>query len=151
MSNAVFNYLLKYITKDKIKDILAYDEVGSKKDIIAFLTFSETSSYLTSPIIGNTIITDGNIYTTLKIINDVILLHGEFTINISNTNKVLNTYLVKRANDIYQKLNMDIRLFIDYSLSANKYQDKYVTIIGSKAFVIEKKEQLPFANYIIIP
>lgn len=150
MSNSVFNNLLNYIQNDNIEDILNYDNINDKNDIMAFLNASETSTYLTSPIIGHSIISDGNFYTTLKIINDISLLHGEFTLCIGGVNQAINMYLIKRANEIYERLNIDVKIAIDYDFSLNKYKDNYVTIIGREKFVLSLKEKCLYSNYIII-
>lgn len=149
MNNPVFNKLMQYLVLDDITKLKDQEDF-TKEELLAFLQESNTSSYLTSPIIGNTIITDGNLYTTLKIINDLALQQGSFVLLTSKNNERLNNYLVSRACEIYKSLNIDVSLTIYMVQSYDSYIDHYLTLIGNENFVLKGKSLFPYCNYIII-
>ena len=60
------------------------------------------------------------------------------------------TYLVKLANKVYQELNINVVLEIDYSKNYNRYLNELVTIIGSDDFVKTTSIDFPNANQIIL-
>lgn len=152
MNNIIFTKLLEYIydDEDALTTLLQADQLKEKDNIIAFLNSCNTSSYLTSPIIGNSILTEGDIYTTLKLINDLALYQGEYTLYINDENKATNAYLVKRANDIYASLGIEVTIIIDFAQNYNNYLGSPVTLIGSEDFVLTSKEDFPYGNYIIV-
>ncbi len=149
MNNPVFNKLIQYLVLDDIEKLKDEDDF-SKEEILAFLQESNTSSYLTSPIIGNTIITDGNLYTTLKIINDLALEQGSFVLLTSKNHEKINNYLVKRAEEIYKALSINVSLTIYIVISYNDYIDRFLTLIGNENFVLSGKKLFPYCNYIIV-
>ncbi len=149
MSNLVFNKLIQYLVLDDIEKLTDKNDF-SQEELLSFLQDSNTSSYLTSPIIGNTIITDGNIYTTLKIINDLALQQGNFALLISKEYESINAYLVKRASEIYKSLNINVSITLYTLDSYNNYIDRYLTLIGNENFVLSGKKVFPYCNYIIV-
>ena len=101
-----------------------------------------------SPIIGKVIITEGDILSVLKVINDLKYNNGNYILYINNDNISTNTYLVNRANYIYKKMGIDLNIEIDYSYNYNNYLDKLVTVIGSNEFNLESKNDFSNANHI---
>lgn len=156
--NNIFIYrkLLDYIKDDKEAfDILvnADNSLGlspTSDDIINFLEFSSSDKTLDGPIVGKIILTEGDVLTTLRVIHDVIFYEGEFTIHINESNVGVNTYLVKRANKIYQSYNLNITLKLDYATNYNAYLNDLVTIIGSEDFVEVAALDFKNANQIIM-
>ena len=151
MNSLIFAKLLEYIYNDgdAFDTLLRLDKIEEKDNIIAFLN-SRNSLLVTSPIIGNRILTEGDIYMTLRIINSLYLYQGEYILFINDENKATNAYLVKRANDIYTSLGLDTTINIDYAKNYNKYLESYVTLIGSEDFILTSRADFPYGNYIII-
>ena len=137
MKNIIFNKLYKY---------LLLDNLNPNEKLSKFLKDNTINRFFSSPIIGNIIISDGDVYNTLKIINDLAFLKGNF---ILLTKGNINDYFIKRANNIYQDLNLNVSLELknieDYSL----YLDSYLTIIGNEEFVLRIKDSFKYSNYII--
>ncbi len=156
--NNIFIYrkLLDYIKKEREAfDILvnADNTLGlspSSNDIIDFLEFSNDAKTLTAPIAGNILLTEGDVLTTLKIIHDIINYEGEFIIHVNESNVGVNTYLIDRANKIYQDYNLNINLKIDYAPNYNAYLNSLVSIIGSEDFVKVASLDFKNANQIIM-
>ena len=137
MKNIIFNKSYKY---------LLLDNLNPNEKLSKFLKDNTINRFFSSPIIGNIIICDGDVYNTLKIINDLAFLKGNF---ILLTKGNINDYFIKRANNIYQDLNISVTLELknieDYSL----YLDSYLTIIGNEEFVLKIKDSFKYSNYII--
>ena len=137
MKNIIFNKLYQY---------LLLDNLNPNEKLSKFLKDNTINRFFSSPIIGNIIISDGDVYNTLKIINDLAFLKGNF---ILLTKGNINDYFIKRANNIYQDLNLNVSLELknieDYSL----YLDSYLTIIGNEEFVLRIKDSFKYSNYII--
>lgn len=119
-------------------------------EIINYLEFASVGNSLSGPILGNVIITEGDILSILKIINDLSNNTGEYILYINNDNIGTITYLVSRANIIYKELGLDLVIKIDYSNNYNNYIDTLVTIIGSDEFINESKVDFNNANYVIV-
>ncbi len=156
MNNNFYSRLLHIIIEDKegFDTLVEADNVlglnVTSEDIINFLEFASSSNTLNNPIIGNVIITEGDILSTLKIINDLQSHTGLYKIYINNDNLGINTYLISRANMIYQELGLDLKLEIDYSDNYNALLNELVTIVGSEEFILETNEDFPNANHIVV-
>ena len=137
MKNIIFNKLYQY---------LLLDNLNPNEKLSKFLKDNTINRFFSSPIIGNIIISDGDVYNTLKIINDLAFLKGNFLLLTKGN---INDYFIKRANNIYQDLNLNVSLELknieDYSL----YLDSYLTIIGNEEFVLRIKDSFKYSNYII--
>lgn len=118
-------------------------------DIISYLEFSTSNDILNYPIIGNVIISEGDLITILKVIRELVNYEGKYTLYINDDNVGTITYLVKRANSIYKELNINLEIEIDYSKNYNKYLNKLVTIIGSEDFVETASKDFENANKIV--
>ena len=156
MSNNVYKRLLEIIKSEEedFKTLVDADNIlglnVTPEDIINYLKFSQDEKVLNDSIIGNILITEGDILTVLKIIHDIVNYSGKYIIHINDDNIGTNTYLVKLANKIYQELNLNVELEIDYSKNYNKYLNELVTIIGSDNFVKTVAMDFPNAKEIII-
>ena len=155
-NNNVYKRLLEIIKSEEgdFKILVDADNVlgtgVTSEEILNYLEFSQDENSLNSPIVGNILITEGDILTILKIIQDIVNYSGKYIIHINEDNIGTNTYLVKLANQIYQKLNLNVILEIDYSKNYNKYLNELVTIIGSDNFVKTVAGDFPNAKRIII-
>ena len=156
MTSSIYKKLLNMIMAEKNNfDILvsADNVLGlnvSSDDIVNYLEFSNDLNSLNSPIIGNVLITEGDILSVLKIINDLRNNTGEYIIYINDDNLGTISYLVGKANKIYRELEKDISLKIDYSKNYNAYLNTLVTIVGSKEFNKETEKDFSNANHIIV-
>ena len=156
MSNNVYKRLLEIIKSEEedFKTLVDADNIlglnVTPEDIINYLEFTQDEKVLNDSIIGNILITEGDILTVLKIIHDIVNYSGKYIIHINDDNIGTNTYLVKLANKIYQELNLNVELEIDYSKNYNKYLNELVTIIGSDNFVKTVAMDFPNAKEIII-
>lgn len=122
----------------------------SSEDIENILEFSSSTKLLNGPIIGNIIITEGDIKSILLIIHDLVNYIGNYTLFINNDNIGTITYLVKLANEVYEELDMNVKINIDYNNNYNKYLNNMVTIIGSKIFIEEVSIDFKEKNIVII-
>lgn len=156
MINSIYNGLLNMIMAEKENfDVLvsADNVLGlnvTSEDIINYLEFSNGNNSLNSPIIGNVIITEGDILSVLKVINDLKNNTGEYVLYINDDNLGTISYLVGRANRIYKNLGINIIIKIDYSKNYNEYLDTLVTVVGSKEFNKETEFDFSNANHIIV-
>ncbi len=156
MNNNIYKRLLEIIKSEEedFKTLVDADNIlglnVTPEDIINYLKFSQDEKVLNDSIIGNILITEGDILTVLKIIHDIVNYSGKYIIYINDDNIGTNTYLVKLANKIYQELNLNVELEIDYSKNYNKYLNELVTIIGSDNFVKTATNDFPNAKEIII-
>lgn len=156
MTSSIYKKLLNMIMAEKNNfDILvsADNVLGlnvSSDDIVNYLEFSNDLNSLSNPIIGNVLITEGDILSVLKIINDLRNNTGEYIIYINDDNLGTISYLVGKANKIYRELEKDISLKIDYSKNYNAYLNTLVTIVGSKEFNKETEKDFSNANHIIV-
>ena len=156
MNNNVYKRLLEIIKSEEadFKTLVDADNILGTgvtiEEIINYLEFTSIENVLKDTIIGNVLITEGDILTILKIIHDIVSYSGKYVIHINDDNIGTNTYLVKLANKIYQELNINIVLEIDYSKNYNKYLNELVTIIGSDNFVKTVANDFPNAKEIII-
>jgi len=116
-----YSKLLNYIYEERetFDTLVSTDNVlglnVSSEDIISYLEFSKNDKFLKSPIIGNIIITEGDILSILRLINDITTYNGEYIIHINEDNTGTITYLISRANKIYKELNIGVNLKIDYN------------------------------------
>ena len=115
-----------------------------------YLEFSNDNNTLNGPIIGNNIITEGDILSVLKIINDLQNYSGEYILYINNDNMGSNTYLVSRANKLYKENGLDLYIKIDYSENYNAYINSLVNLIGSEDFVNTSSIDFVNSNKIIV-
>ena len=156
MNNNIYKRLLEIIKgeEEDFKTLVDADNIlglnVTPEDIINYLEFTQDEKVLNDSIIGNILITEGDILTVLKIIHDIVNYSGKYIIHINDDNIGTNTYLVKLANKIYQELNLNVELEIDYSKNYNKYLNELVTIIGSDDFVKTVSYDFPNAKEIII-
>ena len=156
MNNSIYRMLLNKIEEEKESfDMLidADNVLGlnvSSDDIINYLEFASDDKSLNGPILGNVIITEGDILSILKIINDLKNNTGEYILYINNDNIGTISYLISRANKIYKDLGLDLLIKIDYSDNYNEYLDTLVTVIGSDAFIKESEIDFNNANHIIV-
>ena len=155
-NNSVYQRLLKIINSEvnDFKTLVNVDNVlgtgVTSEEILNYLEFTQDGYVLNAPIVGNILITEGDILSILKIIHDIINYTGKYILYINDDNIGTNTYLVKLANKIYKELNINVVLEIDYSKNYNKYLNELVTIIGSDNFVKTVSYDFPNANQIII-
>lgn len=156
MNNSIYRMLLNKIEEEKESfDMLidADNVLGlnvSSDDIINYLEFASDDKSLNGPILGNVIITEGDILSILKIINDLKNNTGEYILYINNDNIGTISYLISRANKIYKDLGLDLLIKIDYSDNYNEYLDTLVTVIGSDVFIKESEIDFNNANHIIV-
>lgn len=154
MNNDVFINLLNKIMEEKESfDMLinADNVLGlnvSSEDIINYLEFNNSSETLTNSIVGNIIITEGDILSILKLIHDLVYYNGEYYLYINDDNIGTITYLVSRANDIYKEFDLDVHITILYDENYNKYIHEQVTILGSSDFV--NTAYIDFEHYHLI-
>ena len=154
MNNNLYKRLLENLVIDRENfEILvnADNELGlnvTSDEIINYLEFYKND--LKNVIMGNVIITEGDVLSVLKLINDLISYEGEFTLYINDDNLGTISYLVKIANELYKEFNLNLTITIDYSKNYNKYLNTLVTIYGSKTFISETNCDFPNANKIIV-
>ena len=155
-NNSVYKRLLEIIKSEEndFKTLVDADNIlgtsVTSEEILNYLEFTQDENVLNAPIVGNILITEGDILSILKIIHDIVNYSGKYIIHINDDNLGTNTYLVKLANKIYQELKVNVILEIDYSKNYNKYLNDLVTIIGSDNFVKTVAFDFPNANQIII-
>lgn len=155
-NNSVYQRLLKIINSEvnDFKTLVNVDNVlgtgVTSEEILNYLEFTQDGYVLNAPIVGNILITEGDILSVLKIIHDIVNYTGKYILYVNDDNIGTNTYLVKLANKIYKELNINVVLEIDYSKNYNKYLNELVTIIGSDNFVKTVSYDFPNANQIII-
>lgn len=156
MTNSIYKKLLNMIMVEKENfDILvsADNVLGlnvTSDDIVNYLEFAPESNSLNSPIIGNAIITEGDILSILKVINDLRNNTGEYILYINDDNLGTISYLVGKANKIYKELEKELVIKIDYSINYNNYLNTLVTIVGSKEFNRETEKDFSNANHVIV-
>ena len=154
--NEIYNKLLEVISShpEEFKTVLDADSTEENKldasDFFDFLEFSINEDYLSKEINTSIIITNGDIYGTLKIIHDLAFKTGNFILFVNENNVATNYYFVTMANMIYENLGLNVHLKIDLNRNYNKYLTKDVTIIGNMEFTREAKVDFPNANLIII-
>ena len=83
MKNIIFNKLYQY---------LLLDNLNPNEKLSKFLKDNTINRFFSSPIIGNIIISDGDVYNTLKIINDLAFLKGNFLLLTKGN---INDYFIK--------------------------------------------------------
>lgn len=141
MNNVIYKKLLTIIKdeKESFDMLIEADNIlglnVTSDDISNYLEFTSNEKILNSPIVGNIIITEGDILSILKIIHDIVFYEGEYILYINDDNLGTNTYLVSRANKIYQELDINVKITIDYSENYNAHLNSLVTIVGSENFV----------------
>lgn len=156
MKNNIYKKLLDIIVteKDSFEMLISADNnLGlnvSVEEIMNYLEFSNDNNTLNGPIIGNNIITEGDILSVLKIINDLQNYSGEYILYINNDNMGSNTYLVSRANKLYKENGLDLYIKIDYSENYNAYINSLVNLIGSEDFVNTSSIDFVNSNKIIV-
>lgn len=156
MKYDIYKRLLKVLLKEyeSFEMLISADNVlglnVSSDDIINYLEFSLNGQTLSAPILGNIIITEGDIISILKILNDIAYYENEYILYINNDNIGTITYLVSRANEVYKELNVNVKINIDYSENYNAYLNELVTIIGSDDFVNTACNDFVNANQIIV-
>ena len=155
MNNEIYNRLLEYIKleKEAVDTLIRADNVLGlnvfSEDIINFLEFSSVEKF-SGIIVGNILITEGDIISVLCIINLIANYNNEFILYINGDNEGINTYLVNRANMIYKELGLNVQLKIDYSENYNRYINELVNIIGSREFILECTNDFPNSNKIVM-
>ena len=156
MKNSIYKRLLEFVMEEKedFDMLISADNVlglnVSSEDIINFLDFSIFENALNAPILGNVLITEGDILSVLKIIEFLQNYSGEYTIYINEDNLGTNTYLISRANMIYKEYGLELNIKIDYGKNYNQYINSLVTIIGSDNFIKEAKQDFSNANCIVV-
>lgn len=153
---SIYKRLLEIINSelDSFEILINADNVlglnVSTEEIINYLEFSSDNSSLNNPIIGNIIITEGDILSILKLLNDLKNYNGEYILYINDDNLGTITYLVSRVNNIYKENNINVQIKIDYSKNYNNYLNELVTIVGSETFINECSNDFSNANKIIV-
>lgn len=122
----------------------------SPEEVISYLEFSSDESFLSSPIVGNIIITEGDILSTLKVIKTLTKYDGSYLLYINGDNLNLNTFFIRMANMLYMKLGINVKIKLDYSKNYNSYLGALVNLVGSNNFVTSAKEDFSSANQIIV-
>lgn len=154
--NHFYVELLKFISEEReaFNTLLDTDNTlglnVTSDDIVNYLEFANNDDIFNSLIIGNVIITEGDILSVLRIIKDIMKYEGEYTLYINEDNPGTITYLITRANLIYKELSLNLSIKIDYSENYNKYLNELVTIIGSEDFVNTASKDFLKANKIIM-
>jgi len=154
MNNIIYKSLLEYISEDRedFETLLSADNTlglnVTSDEIISFLEFSTNNQK--NVIMGNIIITEGDILSVLKLVSDLKDYEGEFILYINEDNVGTITYIIKRINEIYESINLNINIKIDYSKNYNNYLNSIVTIYGSKDFIETTKVDFPSANKVIV-
>ncbi len=153
--NSLYKRLVDIINSNKEKFLTLINADNrenlniSGEEVLNYLEFFPNEKALKYPIVGTTIITEGDILTILKIIHDIADYEGIYTIFINADNMGTNAYLIKKANEICQQLKINVELKIDYSRNYNAYLTSLVTIIGSQIFVETASLDFDNANKII--
>ena len=156
MNNQVFKRLLDCIKneQDIFEALVSADNSSdlnvNSSEIINYLEFSKEDNALSGPIVGNIIITEGDILSVLRIIHDLILHNGTFTLFINSDNLGTITYLIEKVNKIYQELNVNVTINLDYSKNYNSHLNSLVTIIGSADFVKTASKDFKNPNQLIM-
>jgi len=156
MKNNIFKKLLEYINEEResFETLISADNILglslNSDDIINYLEFVNEDNILKLPIVGNIIITEGDILSVLKVIHDIVNYQGEYVIYINEENVGINIYLIDRANKIYNELNLNVKLSVDFSRNYNDYLDSLVTILGSENFVLTASKDFKNVNKIIV-
>lgn len=152
----IYKRLLEYINNEKesFETLISADNVlglnVTSEDIFNYLEFHSNGRELNSPIIGNIIITEGDILSVLKIIHDITNYNGEYILYINEDNIGTITYLVSRANMIYKEFSINVNIRLDYNENYNAYVNNLVTIIGSEEFVNTAGDDFPSGNKIVV-
>lgn len=153
--NKIYEKLLEIIISDResFELLISVDNVlglnVTSEDIINYLEFNTNSNTLNAPLVGNVIITEGDVLSVLKIIHDIVNYSGEYILYINEDNLGTITYLISRANMIYKNLGFNVNIKLDYSENYNAYLNNLVTIIGSENFVNTAILDFTNANKII--
>lgn len=151
---SVYSSLLEIINNelDSFDTLISADNVlglnVSSEDIINYLEFASDNTSLNGNIMGNIIITEGDILSILKVLNDLKNYNGEYLLYINGDNLGTITYLVSRVNKIYKDNFINVVIKIDYSENYNEYVNELVTIIGSEEFILESEND--FSNKVTI-
>ena len=154
MNNDFFMNLLDKILeeKDAFEMLINADNVLGLNvtcdDIINYLEFNNSSEALTNSIVGNIIITEGDILSILKLVHDLVFYEGEYYLYINHDNIGTISYLVSRSNEIYRNFNLPVHITIIYDDNYNKYLQDQVTILGGSDFINTAYKD--FVNYHLI-
>lgn len=154
--NEIYKRLLEIISKHPLefKSVLDADSTKENKldasDFFDYLEFSVNEEYLSKEINTSIIITNGDVYVTLKVIHDLAFKSGNFIIFINENNAATNYYFVTMANKIYEDLELDVHIKIDLNRNYNSYITKEVTLIGNEKFINEAKNDFEKCNYIVL-
>ncbi len=139
---------------DNFKTLISLDNaLGNNfniEDIINFLKFPKDFNFISDKIIGNILITEGDIFTIIKLLQKLSNLEGNYILYINNFNEATNSFLVMISNKIYKEMNKNINITIDYDQNYNKYLNEMVNIIGSEEFVNTAKKDFSHYNEVII-
>lgn len=153
---SIYKRLLEVINEEKesFDTLIDADNVlglnVTSDDVINYLEFASLGNKITNPIIGNIIITEGDVLSVLKVLDDLCDYEGTYILYINGDNIGINTYLVSRVNKIYQELGINIVVKIDYSENYNSYLEELVTLIGSEEFINETQDDFSNSNKIIV-
>ena len=156
MNNNVYLRLLNIINRDKksFNILVEADNVLGLNvtidEIIDYLEFANMDKLINGTIIGNILITEGDVLSILKIIHDLIYYRGEYIIYINGDNVGTITYLVTKANEIYKSLGLELFIKIDYSENYNSYLNSNVTILGSQDFINSSCDDFKNYNLVIV-
>lgn len=156
MNNIIFQRLLSIINnkKEEFNTLVEADNINNlnvtSEEVINYLEFTTNELLLKGPIVGNIIITEGDVLSILKIIHDLVNYEGEYLLYINDDNIGTITYLITLANKIYEELNLNIKITLDYGKNYNKYLNELVTIIGSNNFVETASHDFTNTNLIIM-
>lgn len=155
MNSVSSNLLSKILLEKEDFDMLinADNVLGlnvTSEDIINYLEFTTTDQVITSPIIGHSIITEGDILSILKVVLSLSKYEGTYKLFINEDNMGTNAYLVSRANNCYKDLNLNVDIDLDFSENYNKYVNEMVTLVGSKDFIETASKDFNNPNQIII-
>lgn len=151
---SIYSSLLEIINNelDSFNTLISADNVlglnVSSEDIINYLEFASDNNSLNGNIMGNIIVTEGDILSVIKILNDLKNYNGEYLLYINGDNLGTITYLVSRVNKIYKDNFINVLIKIDYSENYNEYVNELVTIIGSEEFILESEND--FSNKVTI-
>lgn len=134
--------LLEYISTEREPlEILLKSDNEYEPVCISDITNSLVSIANEEPleIKNKKLLTEGDILTILRIICSLISYTGDYILFINETNMGFITYIVDRANTIYESLNLNVKINIDYSKNYNSYLASTITLIGSEDFINTSK------------
>ena len=107
-NNNVYKRMLEIIKSEEadFKTLVNADNVlgnsVTSEEILNYLEFTQDENVLNAPIVGNILITEGDILSILKIIHNIVNYSGKYIIHI-NDDKYLNELVTIIGSDNFVK------------------------------------------------